>query len=116
MRTRINYQKKFNKAISKAQKYIEIAKEYDIEGIEPDSTWENGYDFKSVTMTERGIKLIYRTWETTFHGISVETKKEFMYFSQDEYRLEDIRFTLSWITRSITKGFKEAGMSISELI
>lgn len=91
------------KAIEKVNKYISIAKEYDVLGIEPNGTWEEMYEFFPITLVGRFLYINYKEpynqnkdYRERFNVVDPETK-------------QDLSYMLSWIIKSIKKGFKEEG-------
>jgi len=95
----------FNK-VELTNKWIkEISKE-DLFAIEPDSTWESSYDFKEIKHPNNFMTIEY----TEFGGAKDKHKERFSL--KNEQGLEDAMWHLSWIIRSIKKGFREAGQKV----
>lgn len=87
-----------NKQVTEIQAIINQALADDIMAIEVDSTWETGYQFKSIVLLKTKIKISY----TEYNGRWEDRV--------DSYKLsdkEDVKYVFSWIKRCIKKGYKE---------
>lgn len=72
-------------------------------GIEPNGTWEEMYEFFPITLVGRFLYINYKEpynqnkdYRERFNVVDPETK-------------QDLSYMLSWIIKSIKKGFKEEG-------
>lgn len=100
--------KKISKAITnrinKLNKYIERANKADIYAVEPDSTWEEAYKFKPITIKGN---FLYIEYDAPYSSTSKKNKERFNLNSEDA--LEDAKWQLNWVLRALKKGYKEEG-------
>jgi len=110
---KVDYVRKFQKAVDKVNVLINKAKETEISAIEPDSTWETSYEFEPVILTPTHLIIKYNEW----NGRKTEPKTEKISFAQDrdEYpEFAETKHNLRWIAKAIKKGFREEGQSFEE--
>jgi len=87
---------------------INKAKETDVRAIEPDSTWENVYEFEPVVLTPTQLIVKYKEWD----GVKTKPQVEKISFAKDKNEspeFADTKYMLRWITKAIKKGFKQEG-------
>lgn len=111
---KVDYVRKFQKAVDKVNLLINKAKEAEISAIEPDSTWETSYEFEPVELTPRYLIVKYTEWD----GIKRKPQVEKVLFSRDknEYpEFAETKYKLSWIKRAIKKGFREEGQQLDNV-
>jgi len=95
--------------VEKVNKYIAQIKQDDIYAVEPDSTWEEAYEFEPVRLSDRFIYFKYR--EPYNHNKEIEDR----FNLKDSSHEDDIRYMLGWILRSIKKGYREAHLPTPKL-
>jgi hypothetical protein len=69
-------------------------------GIEPDSTWETEYEFVSIELKKTRVTIKY--WE--YNGRPTKLVTDYALLSNSD----DVNYLLSWIRRSINKGYTAA--------
>lgn len=98
------------KKVATVNKYIKKHLKDDIYALEPDSTWESAYEFKPVEV--KG-KYVYFQWVEPMGGNGSKTKKfKERYNITNEMHEDDIKHMLSWVVRSIKRGYKSEGESV----
>ena len=88
--------------IMKANAFINKADEHDVYAIEPDSTWESEYKFYPIMV--KGPRV-------TITHTEVYPNKDFKdrYDIRNPEKLMELKYAISWIIRSIKKGFRSEG-------
>jgi hypothetical protein len=90
--------KNLTNQVAEIQAVINQAITDDVMAIEVDSTWETGYQFKSIELLKTKIKISYSEYNGRWED------------KVDSYKLsdtEDVKYIFSWIKRCIRKGYKE---------
>jgi hypothetical protein len=91
--------------VAKVNKYIAKHKKDDIYALEPDSTWEEMYEFDPVVIKGQFLYIIYN--EVSKRGKKVKDR----YNLNNEDSLGDAKWNLNWIVRSIKRGYKSEGQT-----
>jgi len=84
--------------VKKVNEEIKKANSDDVYAIEPDSTWETGYEFHPVVIKGNFLYIEH---------IEISNPKKII---KDRYNLkeiDDVKWQLNWITRAIKKGYRE---------
>ena len=89
--------KKLEKQVAELRSIINQSITDDIMAIEVDSTWETGYQFKSIELMKTKINIYYSEFNGTWEERIDSTR-----LSQEE----DIKYILSWVKKCIKKGYK----------
>lgn len=95
--------------VDQVNQYIEKAEQEDIYAVEPDSTWEENYEFEPIRLSERFLYVNYT--EPSNRGKKVSDR----YNIKNPSHEDDIRFVLSWIIRAIKKGYRSEGLPVPKL-
>jgi hypothetical protein len=96
-------EKSVQNRIDKVNKYIAKANQDDVWAIEPDSTWEEPYEFEPVKMS--GKNVIFKWKEPVGNG---KKGSERINYERDE---DDLKWQFNWVLRAIRKGYKSEGKS-----
>lgn len=93
--------KTLKKQIDLLNAQIDDMKDKEIYAIEPDSTWESCYEFKSISFNEKFIWIRY-------HELYSKKPINTVRITLSDYMAEeDTREAFSWVRRAIKKGIKE---------
>ena len=95
----------FNR-VNEISELIAKANKDEVWAIEPDSTWETNYEFISIKLLKTRIAVKYNE----YNGIKPKEVLDYALLS----RPEDVNYMLSWIKRSIKKGYKESERNYKE--
>jgi hypothetical protein len=105
---------KLKKKVDLVNKWIAYHKEHNVYALEPDSTFENQYEFESVKLNKDNIAVTYR--ELDLRTWKWKTTTDTEYFEDDEdYDLEEIYWKLKWVIRSIKRGLKRERVAIPNI-
>jgi hypothetical protein len=101
----VDYNKFLGKVVATTQQMIDKANADDVLAIEPDSTWETNYKFQKVVLMGTRLRVQYqenngRGWNQMTDDVNL-TKDRQMDF-------DEAKHLLSWIRRSIKKGYGAA--------
>ena len=93
------------KKVQTVNKYIAKHRKDDIYAIEPDSTWEEPYEFSPIVV--KG-KFIYFQWAEPYKK---GKKQKERYNINDEMHEDDIKYMFNWVIKAIKKGYREEGQT-----
>ena len=97
--------------IDKANAAIAQAAKDDVWAVETDSTWENEIVHHPIEVKGDWITFKYED-KSEFNRKKAEKKERYKWNSVDGMHDEDISYMLSWIVKTIKKGYREEGKTV----
>ncbi len=94
--------------VKKLNAYIDRANKDDVLAIEPDSTWEEPYEFKPIQIKGN---FIYFEWTEPYKK-NKKNKERFNLNNEDHE--DDIKYQLNWVLKALKKGYKEDGKTFGK--
>jgi hypothetical protein len=95
------------KMVDTANKYIDKSNKDEILAVEPDGTWESVYEFEPIKLAGSYVTVIHKE----VYGKKGTKKERFKWDKDDWSHIDELKYTLRWVVRSIKKGYKEEGQS-----
>lgn len=87
--------------VNRLNTLIKQAASDEITAIEPDSTWESAYEFIEVRLLTNKVNVYYRELYTS-------NSDKVLKMTERIANRGDLSYMLSWVNRSIAKGYAEA--------